>query len=94
MPPLDPDTATTLRQMVGYIRDDRRIARYLGIDEAKVRTARSYLATHERGRLSGQRSMSDENRYGGYASNERADARINAKRGSARLLEALAGAAR
>jgi hypothetical protein len=40
---MDPWTAETLGQMVKYIKSDSKIARYLDIDEDRVRTARGYI---------------------------------------------------
>lgn len=48
--PLDPDTLFTLRQMVGYMPDDERIARYLGIDIGYVLYYRDQRPTCLRGR--------------------------------------------
>jgi hypothetical protein len=41
LPQLDIWTADSLRQMIGYIKNDRQIAQHLGIDEKHVRLART-----------------------------------------------------
>ena len=86
-PGLDVDTASTLRQMVRYLKDDRKIARYLGITERQVRAARVHLPTGVRGRarkIEGRADLRD-----GITLGEVAAARQAATIGSERLLAAL-----
>lgn len=46
----DAQLADRLKSMIGYIRDDRRIAAFLNIPVAKVRKARARIEATERGR--------------------------------------------
>lgn len=80
---MDPWTQDTLAMMVRYVKCDRRIARYLGIDEDQVRAARGYVPRPR------QKAVGSFDQRDFAGAKDAAMARVAAKRGSDRLLKAI-----